>query len=389
VNDAGPENKDKAAASAQTPAKQPAAKQPAAKQPAAAERREPTVTEPATGGGGTTTPSGSKGKPRNPLATVFGFALREPTVMLVLSIVGFLIGWWLIPPDDSDVTIAAQPVVEAPATVQDAKGSVPLETVAWAETHDGEHQPQAVPRTKESPLPPLPAHSIRARIAVAFSRPVVNDVPVEINLDLPVPAIDVKCRGLTPGAGCLEAFSDSALRESFAPALRVPVYRIQVGGKVNAHASYIAFAIDVKGIDGLGFSTNRTRAKVSFPGVVMKSPTPSDAGQPLTIVTTAALPGAEKYSWTERPLGQNDNTAVWQYQASVSDSTGSKAPIAGVRDDVLRSDGRRDFWAGIAFGVAGAAVIGLIQSIYTAIREHGRNGGGGGAGTPGPKQPPI
>jgi hypothetical protein len=269
------------------------------------------------------------------------------------------------------VTIAAQPVVEAPAAIQDAEGSVSLQTVAWAETHDGAHQPQVVPRAKELPLPALPAHSIRARIAVAFSRPVVNDVPVEINLDLPVPKVNVACHDLTPNAGCVEAISNAALKGGFAPALHIPVYRTQVEGKINAHSSYIAFAIDVKGIDGLGFSTNRTRAKVSFPGVVMKSPTPSDSGQPLTVVTTAGLPGAEKYSWTERPLGQDDNSVVWDYQASVSDSTGSKAPIAGVRDDVLRRDGRRDFWAGILFGVAGAAVIGFAQSIYTAIREHG------------------
>lgn len=335
-------------------------------------------------------PSDSNGKlPKSLAAAVFGAVKRipaEPIVMLVLSIGGFILGARVIPPDDFDVVTAGQIAVEGPGAIKDAAGRVSLRSLTWEEAHDNAIQPRvsSFGETNEPQLPVLPAHAIRARIDLSFNRPLISDAPVELHVDLPEKAVITQCYSLDPHSSVDWHWQDrppNDILSIFMSAIGVPLGNkyLQVNGTVPNGSHAILIAIDVTGVDGLSFASNRTRAKVLLPllftnGVTADSSnqTPNSPGQEPGVTMVADLPATETYTWSRRPVIQKENSEVWSQPLTNvrnSSDSGIPAPITGVREDVLRQDSRRDFWAGIVFGVAGAAVIGFIQSVFSAMRE--------------------
>lgn len=70
---------------------------------------------------------------------------------------------------------------------------------------------------------------------------------------------------------------------------------------------------------------------------------------------------ASKYTWSDRPVGQTNDTDIWTRSSEVvsnswQSSDASNAEIKGIRDDLLRADQRDEFEAGIVLGLAGAAI---------------------------------
>jgi len=73
-----------------------------------------------------------------------------------------------------------------------------------------------------------------------------------------------------------------------------------------------------------------------------------------------------KVTWTPRPSDEADDGVGW---TQMSDHNAGNTPITGVKEDVLRVDHLHEVWAGILFGLAVAAIIGFVQSVFSARRQ--------------------
>lgn len=324
--------------------------------------------------------------------------------MFGVAIAGFAAGaWGIMPPDDQDPPATAQVIVEGPSAVEDSEGFAKFQALTWAETHEGKYQPRAIPFPFQEPrLPALAAHTVRARVMYVLSRPIREDKPIQLHLDLPDEAKVTMCRSLFGGdvhgdwADRPRGDFDDFLSSIFGTQLKKKYY--QVNGELKRGIPLVYFVIDVQGVDGLSMTYNRTRAQVRFPEVLysdfgvgtsgkgqkadssganqradnadqdQQGQTP-DKNRKMGVILTEGLAQPEKYTWSQRPYDQQDASDSWDqsYSSDNGNDNASDAPITGTRDDVLRNDSRQEIWAGIVFGVAGAAAIGFLQSVFARI----------------------
>lgn len=300
--------------------------------------------------------------------------------MLALSIAGFALGTSLFPPHDEDAVLPQWLRVEVPALINDGRGSWPFQGLSWYEIHDNPHHFQ----------PELPPHTVRAEITVVFDKKLDEnpgatnsiDSPLKIKVGLPDQAEVIRCASNTtihPSSKFDCSMQDTRTNGTDSPILTKRY--LQVDGAVNRDLNTMSFTIDVKGVDGLAYVTNRTRASISIPSAFPRPifwPLPKFGES-----VVATIPDTGKFTWSMRP-----NDEMYGYYAAWAQSSdnASYVPITGVREDLLRQDRTREFWAGIVLGLAGAGVIGFCQSLFSAGRQRRRrrtaSSGFGGLGEP-------
>lgn len=300
----------------------------------------------------------------------------EPVVMLAISIAIAGVGWWWYPPYDRDPPLPHVLGVKLPGYVNDGEGYWPFTDLTWSEIHAAAMQDKKA----------LPPHTIRVSIMASYNKPMdywhsvySKDDPIEIDVDLPDHAEVINCHGATDQFGLT---GDNPSRHTRC-ATKVRPHRylsplqtkryLEVKGSVNGGMWQMSFYFDVKGVDGLSISTNRTRATVRIPRARPWSQSPAPVRYPLETFSESVIdyvPAVGKVTWSPRPSDEADDGVGWTQK---SDNNAGNTPITGVKEDVLRGDHNREVQVGILFGLAVAALIGIVQSIFSARRERSRS----------------
>jgi hypothetical protein len=292
--------------------------------------------------------------------------------MLLLSIGGFTLGAEFFPQRDGDPALPPILGVHVTGSIDAGSGWRFLDGLTWTESQDDKHQLKAA----------LAPHTTRVGIMANYAKKLFDydemvyghDVPIVVDVDIPDSAEVVKVDGgldLYGRPNKIKSHMVTRPTNKVPSSLLTKLY-LQVEGVVSKDNTGMSFIFDVKGVDRLTFSTNRTRAAVRMPGVTPmgQSPMPMVIPPPkFTEIVAQAIPDGGKYAWSERPKDEADDAVEWSRESD--DTSASNTAITGVRDDVLRHDHEREFWAGIVFALAGAAVIGLVQSLFSACRERG------------------
>jgi hypothetical protein len=298
--------------------------------------------------------------------------------MLVFCIVGFSIGMRLLPQPDNDAPLPPRLVVTLPGYINDGNGWWPFDGMTWTELHYNSRQP----------VPNLALHNIRVVVQVNFAKQdwgywesiKQQDSLIEMAVDLPDNTKVVSgCGGLNQIGG-LKNYNPSIKtgcypkeRDTKDPRASLHTKRyLLVDGVVRSGSTGIEFFFDVTGVDGLTLLTNRTRAAARIPFADPHSkfpPMPATYPQPTyNDAVIDEIPNVGKFTWSPRPNDTADDAVGWDQTSDKPNGT----PITGVREDVLRKDKDNEFTSGIAFGVSGAAIIGLAQSVFSALRERRR-----------------
>jgi hypothetical protein len=290
--------------------------------------------------------------------------------MLVLAIGAFVCGLLLLPGPDLDAPLPEQVAVAMPIAISDGRSWMSFKQMSWSEYHDD--------ALKLPPEPPLAPHNIRFSVIIEYSR---NDIgrygelgdskasPIDINFELPDKAEIANCQKYTDTKPRQIAWHQK-VQSAIVPPGKERIKRyLQISSVVEGNRGALSFFCDAKGVDGLTFTTNRTRAVVRTPRaeLVTQMPSMSQVDPHPTFAESVAvgMRGAEEFTWSPRAIGQGADWVSW---VEKSDNP-SSASITGVREDVLRGDHNFEIWAGIAFGLGGGAFIGVFQSAFAALRE--------------------
>lgn len=119
--------------------------------------------------------------------------------------------------------------------------------------------------------------------------------------------------------------------------------------------------VTLSGIDGVGFKTTKTRATLRFPQVA-----DLDSPNGASVRVWYYLPHGQEYSWNA-PVSFpfERNSAMFFYHP---DST--PPLVTGIREDLQQRISTETFIAGALIGLAGAALIELLQTLLPSFSEH-------------------
>jgi hypothetical protein len=289
---------------------------------------------------------------------------------------------WTLPPDDVDTPLPAGLHVSAPAFVNDTQGWWPLTRATVAEAHDD---------GVGSVTPRVAAGTVRLQFTAEYGKPGMGDLlkselsqnaPVSLEIDLPDSSTVVAFQDSSEELKRLNPYGPPAKttwqvkdRPLTKDRLWYPTKRyLAVQSVVPQSTNGVTFSFDVKGVNGFIFLTNRTRVTALIPWISIYGSAPP---MPRTLPTLTyeekmlgLIRDAQKINWSVRPnLEAGDGVMFSQQSTTITQTPVAATPITGVRDDVLRADHTREIWAGILFGVAGGAFMGIFQSVFAAWRR--------------------
>lgn len=298
--------------------------------------------------------------------------LAEPLTMLVVAVGGFVFAWNCVLPHHDREPLPPGVSVESPASLVESRNGTEspnlMSGAIWIESHDKEDEVDFYPATLGYVPPPFPNDGLRVLLSVSYERSVTEDVPIQLAVTLPTGAVDPKCSG--PPQQKIECIPDkqrSAVDPNVAFVSRlIPGWKpsdryLLVSGVVSRGSNYFTCFIDVRGTNGIVAAQTGSRARVVFPTFIYLG----SLAQPV-IVTGAGLPHGDDFTWSPRSLMPDMN--VWLYNPADVSANASAAPITGVNEHADRRNDDLTFWAGIIFGVAGAAFIGFLQSVFSHFR---------------------
>jgi len=237
--------------------------------------------------------------------------LAQLVSLALLTILGVGTGAWLYPGSDTDPVLPGRFMLTAPSTVEDKRGPANITMLSWTELHtaDGSN-PNGIPVPPGFIDQPLtPGATVRAEVNVVLDRILENDVPFSIEVDLPPGAKLASCippKGRTAQCQPHDPQQNLILAQNMSA--------VAVTGTIKAtdpqrpfHSGY-SFYLDVSGVNGIGFATTRTRAKVQIP-MVLLSAVPGTANPPYTLTSAALLPDALAVTWSDRPSFTGGNVS--------------------------------------------------------------------------------
>ena len=225
--------------------------------------------------------------------------------------------------------------------------------------------------------------SVRVALAVGLDYIPGSDTKVSFGFDLPPGAEIVRCITTlaTEGGqqvGCVErpvADPSGGLVRS--------TREITATGLMAGEQKGFAIIADLRRTNGLAFDVNRTNAVVRHPYVYDTDIPESCCGPtrpppgPLMVSTAILFDDVNRIKWAVSPaygvntgsgpleIANSDtyiDTATWEYE--ITDRHSLPPPyIYGSIEAALAKDTKRVFYAGIAFGTAGAAFTGTLQAL--------------------------
>jgi hypothetical protein len=318
--------------------------------------------------------------------------LREALLLTFLGTLITMMGWWIKPPNDSPVVFSGQFIVQVPSMLLDAKNQQdPVETVQWREGH-GTNSSQALDLSRPNATP----DTTRVILVVLFDHD--PEAPITVNFDLPAEATLDYCRA-DLGFG----FSPCKMQPSGSHLATRSNRVVRTSGVL--HSQFLSMEADLGHTNGLGFATNRKDATVRYPLVTASDVSPAEAAdtedvifpRQVQVTTEVHFDGASDVRWTQNPssgwkgTGQwdagtphaktfNDDFSAWDYRFSpvefnLFSSAHAPPNIGGSSVSVSSKDTDRVFYAGLAFGVAGAGYMAALQALFVWLAS------GSGSGT--------
>lgn len=301
-----------------------------------------------------------------------------PQIILfaVVSLVCAAAAALLLPSPDVQPRIATNVSVLAPLTLpgkSDGVDSEPIElySIGWLETHGVDTQFDVFKDSNILPESPVPYRSatVRAMVLIQYRERVPRDTPLEVEVSLPRSARLIGCSGAK--VSCQKDETPTYVGNPFDRDL-APTERIIIRGTLKESAQTFAFVIDVEDVTELTFASSRTRAQLKFPMWGYKSNSLPETNFHVRVTSGALLADADKYDWGQRPSVPSKSMIAFSFLASATSDTSESSPILGVRNDVLRGDSDRTFWAGIFLGTGGGAIIAFLQQVLAAVLSRRR-----------------
>ena len=313
-----------------------------------------------------------------------------------VTLVGFILGMVTHPSGDDDPSLAGKLMLVVPGAIADTQGNATYVSANWTEVHS-EDLKAGMPVTP--PFAEQPSMdrgtTVRAQLGISFSRPVDSDVAVAMTLYLPKAAEVVKC--LPPSHAILvtckaaQPLMNAIFNQDMVPVQVTTTVPAQGPQGPPGNAGF-SFFIDIRGVDGVMFDSTRTRVKVQFPQVfvegvkappsVMPIQGPDDKPllpTPGLVLAMTMLPHPQEVTWSDKPSGTGANveSVVSWHLGDHTTPANNAVPITGVRESLVRGDSDRNFWSGLAFGVAGGAAVAFAQGLIVfAVRRSKADGDG-------------
>jgi hypothetical protein len=296
-------------------------------------------------------------------------------------------------PASFDINVGSQKGADI-VSLRDDAGPLRVTSIAYQENHGDPWRDGGLTYIPA----PNEAGGVNVSINVVWDRPTISDVPVEVAVSLPDAAMtggsavcDTQLTINIPNqTGGWTASPGSALDRScvidrkmdLLPhlVLRSLIKAQQSSRGLTAPTGFFLTA-RVTNIDGIGFTTSRTRAETHLP--VGSSPTdipvlrsPTDipvAASSTDMKVTYRIPSADQFSWSEQTADRTSGDFTeWRYRSGGIVAP-PPAPSSGIRQDLLEQNSRNAFLGGVLLAIAGGGIIPLVQLLFRIIEtRHSR-----------------
>lgn len=300
-------------------------------------------------------------------------ALLPFCVFVVLICTFAITGFLYRPSGEAEAEMGGQFRVGLPYIVRDAEGIVQIKTVGWAETHG-----QELPFLSQtlSPVPKIENGHTGILLVTQFTRKVVSDVAIDLAIELPNGATFNRCdRQFNSQKPPVCNVADLS-KEEIASGSSDRV--IKVAGLIGKGSDYFGMYVDIRDADGINFVETRTRVNARFPtlrpmathGTREEIDTWYLGIPDIELGTGVVLADADQVSWSDRPSELTDSYAGWRVTTPAFGAP--PGMVSGVKDQILREDADSNFWAGLWFGLAGAAALAAIEIAVAWWRQRDR-----------------
>jgi hypothetical protein len=156
---------------------------------------------------------------------------------------------------------------------------------------------------------------------------------------------------------------------------------VRASGVLGSQSPELFLGADLRDIAGLGYAANRKNVTVRYPllGPVKGNHYTQPFTERVDVGISVLFDGASEIRWTQNPSSgfsvsqgpsqsrnadsRHVDVATWDYR--FSDIHDTPPPnITGTRESVSNRDTDRVFYAGVAFGTAGAGYMGAMQALF-------------------------
>lgn len=283
--------------------------------------------------------------------------LQKWGVMGLLAIgVGLLVlGYVVHPDDDPHPTFSERLELIVRTSPKDAQGALAWKSVVWDESHRYGFDDAG---RQLKPLPSGHPDHLSATLEIGLDRRTVSPAQFAMDIAVPAPAAIGECGliGLPDTARVSKCDTEHVEGD--------PWNSFKLKVELPAGVDYFTMFFDFKRIGGLSLITNNTYALVRYPFVRYLAPE-AFAHPPVDVATRATMPDAFEFEWESHPVAASNTQVGWR-SAAISLPP---APAYGIKRDAASKSSHRLFLAGILLGIAGSAIVAVIQSVVTSHKS--------------------